>query len=484
MRYWDVANQLFPHWRESHSSSHWRDVIRQLVSHDFAGVRDETIDLDVAAALAGQTSIAPHQSEDWPRTLHCIGSLGAGGAERQLVNLLIELADRGHSNQTLLMMHPLEGEGAHYLPLLSSHAIDLRVNNQPIREEGIELIRRNEEMVQLIRRMPNSFNAWTFDLWVDISLARPNVAHFWLDHCNIWGAPAALLAGVPSVVVSTRNVHPANFPYLYAPYMHPWYVWMAQCPRVHFINNSHEGARSYAQWMNVPPSRLEVVLNGVNLGHLDATSPVERAKVRAEIGIPKHATSIVGAFRMSDEKRPLLFVETFAKAAQRFPEIHGVLMGEGPLKDVVAQRAKELGVADRFHLLGRRTDLPRVLSSMDVFLHTAWWEGTPNVVLEAQQLKLPVVVTRAGGATDAVDHGRTGLLVDREDEEGLATALLSILSNLDRWKHQALAGPSFIEERFSIKQMVNLTYDIHRRSLQRPVLPRICRPEELKSRIA
>lgn len=480
MRYWDVANQLFPHWGESRSSSHWRKVNRNLIRENFADVRDETIDLDVAAAMVSLASIAPHQPDNRLRTLHCIGSLGAGGAERQLVNLLIELADRGHRDQTLLMMHPLEGDGAHYLPLLSSHAIELRVNNQPIREEGVELIRNNERMVQLIRRMPNSFNAWTFDLWVDISLARPNVAHFWLDHCNIWGAPAALLAGVPSVIVSTRNVHPANFPYLYAAYMHPWYVWLAHCPRVQFINNSHEGARSYAEWMNVPPSRLEVVLNGVNLSHLKATSPQERAKVRAEIGVPGDAPVVVGAFRMSDEKRPLLFVETFAKAARKFPRLHGVLMGEGPLKEAVAQRAQELGVVDRFHLLGRRTDLPRVVSSMDVFLHSAWWEGTPNVVLEAQQLQLPVVVTKAGGATDAVDHGRTGLLIDREDEAGLAEALVTVLSDLDRWKRQAQTGPSFIEERFSITQMVDRTHELHHRTLQTRTSLRIPTPEELK----
>ena len=115
-------------------------------------------------------------------------------------------------------------------------------------------------------------HAWTLDLWVDISLIKPDVAHFWLDHSNIWGAPAALLAGVPSVILSTRNVSPVNFPYLYSPYMHPWYVWLSRCPRVHYINNSHAGAENYAEWMGVDKSAFEVVLNGVDLSHLhDAT---------------------------------------------------------------------------------------------------------------------------------------------------------------------------------------------------------------------
>jgi glycosyltransferase involved in cell wall biosynthesis len=465
MRYWDVANQLFPNPESRRPDSRWRRLVRHLIDDQFGSVRDETVDIDVASALVARATRLPRSNAQWPDTLHCIGSLGAGGAERQLVNLLIELADRGHDCQTLLMMYGLEGDGAHYLPLLSSHAIDLRVNNCPIREEGVELIRRNEDIVRLIQRMPSSFNAWTLDLWVDIALVGPSVAHFWLDHCNIWGAPAALLAGVPAVVVSTRNVHPENFPYLYAPYMHPWYVWLAQCSRVHFINNSRDGAESYAEWMDVPRSRFEVVLNGVNLAHLKAATPAERAAVRTEIGVPGAARAVVGAFRMSDEKRPLLFVETFAKAAHKHPDLHCVLMGEGPLKDDVGRRAMELGVADRFHLLGRRTDLPKVLSSMDVFLHTAWWEGTPNVVLEAQQLGLPVVVTKAGGAADAVDHGRTGILVDRENEAGLAETLIEILENLDHWKALAQAGAEFIERRFSVNSMVDRTLQLHRQAV-------------------
>lgn len=465
MRYWDIANQIFPDTAGERPMSHWRRAIRRVLGDNFPVVRNGAIDPEVAATLAKRVFPMPDREmsgSQWPRTLHCIGSLGAGGAERQLVNLLVELADRGHHDQTLLTMHPLEGDGAHYLTLLKSHAVDLRVNNKPIREEGVELIRNNQTIVNLIRRMPYSFNAWTLDLWVDIALAKPDVAHFWLDHCNIWGAPAALFAGVPSVVVSTRNVHPENFPYLYAPYMKPWYNWLAQCPRVHFINNSRAGADSYAEWMGVPRSRFEVIVNGVNLEHLKPATTDQRERIRNEIGVPQQATVVVGAFRMSEEKRPILFVDTFAEAAKDRPWLHAVLMGEGPYLEAVRARSAELGVSDRFHAVGRRTDLPQVLSSMDVFLHTAWWEGTPNVVLEAQQLGIPVVVSKAGGAADAVAHGETGYLVERDQTGQLADRLIEILDNLPSWKRAAARGPGFIAERFGVQRMVDQTYALHR----------------------
>lgn len=441
--------------------------MRRLVGDAFPVGRDESIDLDVAAAMASRIC-HPHASSAasarWPRTLHCIGSLCPGGAERQLVNLLANLATRGHEGQILLPTHPLTGDGAHYLPLLQDKPIQV-LDSTEIRPEGVELIRRNEDIVRLIRSMPASFNAWTLDLWVNIALSKPDVAHFWLDHSNIWGAPAALLAGVPSVVLSTRNVHPENFPYLYAPYMRPWYIWLAQCPRVRFINNSVAGAQSYAEWMGVPERRFEVIVNGVELTHLRRAQAAERQRVRAEIGVPESAVAVVGAFRMSDEKRPLLFVETFARAAADNPSLHAVLMGVGPLLEAVKARAKQCGVEDRFHAIGRRTDLPAVLSSMDVFLHTAWWEGTPNVVLEAQQLQLPVVVTRAGGAVEAVAHGQTGYLVDRDDPEELYERLVEVIADLPAWKRRARQGPRFIAERFGVERMVDETLALHARSL-------------------
>lgn len=466
MRYWDIANQIVPVAGAAARPSRWRNLARRLVGNRYPAVDDHTIDVDVATALASRFIAAPEDLGDdqWPSTLHCIGSLGAGGAERQLVNLLTNLAMRGHHRQTLLTMHPLEGDGAHYLPLLEDAHVQVKVNNQ-ICDEGVELIRRNADIVRLIRKMPSSFNAWTLDLWVDIALARPQIAHFWLDHTNIWGAPAALLAGVPTVFVSTRNVHPENFPYLYAPYMRPWYSWLAQSSRVRFINNSHAGADSYAEWIGMPRSRIDVVLNGVDLRHLKPATPEERRQLRAEIGMPDDAVGVVGAFRMSEEKRPLLFVEAFARAAADNRALHAVLMGDGPLLQQVKDRARALGVGDRFHALGRRTDLPKVLSSMDVFLHTAWWEGTPNVVLEAQQLELPVVVCKAGGAADAVAHGSTGYLVDRDDEEALHRRLAEVLADLPQWKQRARQGPEFIARRFGVDRMVDESYALHVRAI-------------------
>ncbi len=402
------------------------------------------------------------EKEMFPKTFHVIGSLSAGGAERQLVNLLVGLADKGHKEQTLMTIYPLEGSAGHYAPYLREHRINLLVKSNPVLSEGVELIRDNYEMVQAIKSIPYSINAYILDLWVEFTLHKPKVVHCWLDHGNIWGGIAAVLAGVPRVILSTRNVNPSNFPYLYSEYMGPWYKWLMASPRLRMLNNSSPGADSYAQWLDYDRSKIDVVLNGVNLSHLKPATAEERAKIRKELNIPQDAIVVVGAFRLSEEKRPELFVETFAKARKNHPNIYGVLMGEGPYIDQVNAAIKKHKLEDCFFAIGRRTDLPIVMTSMDVFLHTAFWEGTPNVVLEAQQMGLPVVVTDSGGTIHAVDNGVTGLMVEKNDTQGLAKALDEVISNIDTWKQRAKNSHEFVAKKFGIARMVDETLAIQK----------------------
>jgi glycosyltransferase involved in cell wall biosynthesis len=471
-RYWEVAWDLFPQSAMVQVMPRPGFIPDAVLPGVPRTVDGETISPKMLEMLSRPVFATEEQKRQrFPRTIHNIGSLGAGGAERQLVNFLIEQANRGHIDQTLLTVYPLEGAGGHYAPLLRQHSINLAVNNTPITEEGVELLRSSFEVVQAIKSIPFSFNAWVMDLWVEYALRRPAISHHWLDHPNIWGGIAAVLAGVPCVVLSGRNVHPGNFPYLFTDYMRPWYTWLSACPQVHLMNNSTPGAASYAEWIGIDQARIDVVLNGVNLEHLEAATPTERDQIRDAIGVPRDALAVVGAFRLSEEKRPELFVETVARARARHPGLHAVLMGEGPYLAQVQEKSAALGLSDCFHAIGRRSDLPKVMTAMDLLLHTAAWEGTPNVVLEAQQLCLPIVVTDAGGTQDVANHGMTGYCVPKDDTDQLAERLIEVLDDLPTWRERAKAGPAFVRDRFSIEGMVNLTETVQLRGLAACPLP-------------
>ncbi len=133
------------------------------------------------------------------------------------------------------------------------------------------------------------------------------------------------------------------------------------------------------------------------------------------------------------------------------------------------------GLSSVLRRMGTRSDLPRLLNAMDVFLHTAMWEGTPNVVLEAQQLCLPVVATDAGGSANAIADGVTGFCVPKNDEALLAERLCQVISGISVWREKAQAGPAFIRERFGLSRMVDETLAFQSATLQasRPLPQRI-----------
>ena len=108
------------------------------------------------------------------------------------------------------------------------------------------------------------------------------------------------------------------------------------------------------------------------------------------------------------------------------------------------------------------------MTTADVFLHTAYWEGTPNVVLEAQQLMMPVVATDAGGSPDAIHHGVTGYCVPKHDTDQIADRLIEILDDLPGWKMKARAGTDFVRDRFGVARMADETLAVQMKSLRHP----------------
>jgi glycosyltransferase involved in cell wall biosynthesis len=97
------------------------------------------------------------------------------------------------------------------------------------------------------------------------------------------------------------------------------------------------------------------------------------------------------------------------------------------------------------------------LSASDALLHTALFEGTPNVLLEASHLGCPIVATKAGGAIDVVDDGATGFLCDPTDTDGLQGRLRSVLGDASLRHRLSEGGPNRIAARFSLEQMIEGT---------------------------
>src|SRR5262249_11571167 len=102
---------------------------------------------------------------------------------------------------------------------------------------------------------------------------------------------------------------------------------------------------------------------------------------------------------------------------------------------------------------------------LDVFLLTSEFEGTPNVVLEASLMGVPVVATDAGGAAEAIQEGVTGFVVRSASAAQIATQVVHILKDPAFSEQVALSGPRFVLERFGLERMIAETIALHRDKL-------------------
>src|SRR6185436_9662613 len=99
-----------------------------------------------------------------------------------------------------------------------------------------------------------------------------------------------------------------------------------------------------------------------------------------------------------------------------------------------------LGVEDRVHLLGTRSDVPRLLAEAACLLVPSDYEACPLSVLEAMAAGVPVVAARSGGIPDVVEHGVSGLLVEAGSPHGFAAALAEVLDDRERARRLGEAG--------------------------------------------
>jgi len=387
------------------------------------------------------------------RILLGVSTLSSGGAERQMLNTAQGLRARGVDDVHLLVEYLHDApENGFYLD--KANRVTVGVHVVPDHDEGTSPWAlqhpefRDVVTAGLFGRILNAAAV--------IKKLAPEIVQTSLDWTNITIGLAAVLTGVPKVFISGRNLAPTHFEF-FQWFMYPCYRALAEHPNVRLLNNSDAGRRDYAKWLKLAPERITVVRNGLATDEFPVVDDVGRHTARRELGIADDTPVVAGAFRLSAEKRPLLWIETAAKVKARVPEAVFLLCGAGPMEAEVRSAAVALGLGDSVQYLGLRKDIQTIFAASDLLLQTALQEGTPNALIEAQAMGIPVVTTPAFGAAEAVEHGITGVVVEKETAAGLAEAAMAILADAHLRSSAREAGPRFIEDRFGFDRMVNDT---------------------------
>ena len=378
------------------------------------------------------------------------GSLGPGGAERQLTRLAGELTRMAESPDPSpdILMRPKKVEvlvkqhtgptgspkkqDDFFLPVLIKAQIPVtEINRLPAVSVSHQTIPEGS-LARLLEQLPPPVHYGVTRL-APVLRANPfDVVSLWQDGTCLFGALAALLAGVPTIHLVFRGLPPnirkdrfrAEYPELYQA--------LAQVPGVVFVSNSRKAAEAYSEWLDIPIMRFHILYNGVPDLETDA-SAADKEKWNAFHESTNDATETIGGvFRLEPDKRPQLWIKLAALYLKERPQARFVIVGDGRLRENIEALAHELEVTDRLLLVGLSNHVGFWYSQMDASVLLSRYEGLPNVLIEAQLLGVPVVSTPAGGAGECFVENETGHLLSDVDHPDLHEACEKVTSMVDK----------------------------------------------------
>lgn len=308
------------------------------------------------------------------------GTLGQGGAERQL----------------FYQVRALVGAGAEVMVLSLTRG---EFWEAPIEQAGALVVHVGRRASKPARAAAIAAQVRRF---------RPHVvqsAHF---YTNPYAVLAGRLCGVPSIgAIRSDVVHEISG-------SGSILGWLCLRWPVTLAANSRPAIET-ARAMGARDARLVYVPNVVD-------TDVFRVAAR----LPREEVRFLAAGRLDSQKRFDRFVRLVAELwrAPGLPPVLARIVGDGSerraLEQLASSLASELGIdGPLVEFSGAVDDMARELGEADVFVLTSDYEGTPNVVLEAMASGLSVLATRVGSIPELVEHGVSGMLVDRDDVPGL-----------------------------------------------------------------
>jgi glycosyltransferase involved in cell wall biosynthesis len=258
-----------------------------------------------------------------------------------------------------------------------------------------------------------------------------DVVSLWQDGTCLFGALAALFAGVPTIHLVFRGLPPnirkdrfrEEYPVLYQA--------LAQVPGVYFVSNSRTAAQEYAQWLGIPLERFHILYNGVPELTTGSSAEDEKKWNTFQACTTDATETIGGVFRLEPDKRPQLWIKLAALYLKQRPQARFFIVGDGRLLDNMVALAEELCVTDRLLFVGLSNHVGYWYSQMDAKVLLSRFEGLPNVLIEAQLLGVPVVSTPAGGAGECFIENVTGHLLADVEHPDLNEACEKIASMVD-----------------------------------------------------
>jgi glycosyltransferase involved in cell wall biosynthesis len=355
------------------------------------------------------------------------GTLGQGGAERQLFYLLKSLRECGAQPQLLSLT-----EGEYW--------------EAPIRALGVPItwVGQAEGRMQRAWRIINELRRRPADIFQS--------QHF---YTNLYAVAAAR-------ATNKREIGALRSDTLSEVKSHALTGKLSlKAPRC-LAANSRAAIRN-AVSLGVRAENLFLLPNVVDN---DAFRPAPRRQ-------PGQITLLAAAGRLTSEKRVDRFLSLLARLrATAGHHIRGLIVGEGPLRESLRRQAMERNLSpEAVEFRDRQQQMAPVYAESDILVMTSDFEGTPNVILEAMAAGLPTVANKVGGIPEIVEHGKTGFLAEDYDEEQMIELLRPLIASEAARARIGQSARQYIEANHALARLPQYLSDLYQ-----PILAMLASP--------
>lgn len=322
-------------------------------------------------------------------------SLGSGGAERQLIELVKCLSQEHYSLRIMTYTSP-----NYYFP---------------------EAQKANVPVITLIRRSKWDFRP-VFKLAKWLSSGEVDIVHAYLPTANLYAVLAKVLAKRGKVIVSQRST--VDDYHKTARFLRKSIFKYADMS----VTNSQVAYKELSCSLHLTNEKLSFIPNGIDLEEFYSVDSQMREVLREKLGWDKKERIVLTVASFKAAKNYSGFLKSLTEFQQAKIPVRFFWVGhveDQTLFLEIKRRIIELGLEHLVVILEPREDVANLYRACDIFALNSLWEGTPNVVLEAMACGCPVIATDVGDVSRYVIPGKTGWLLPPNDPKILRDALES-----------------------------------------------------------
>jgi glycosyltransferase involved in cell wall biosynthesis len=292
-------------------------------------------------------------------------------------------------------------------------------------------------------------------LYKDFREEKPDVVQTFLFTADFYGRLAAILAGVPKIISSVRNVD------LWKKREHIFVDKILAGFTTKFIANAEAVKKFVVESEGINLLKITVIYNGLDLTRFNIS--VAKDNIKCSLGIPLDKKIITMIARLRPQKDHKTFLMAASILKDKIKNIHFLIVGDKDSElDSVKSEILRLGLKEHTTLLLERKDIPQILSITDISVLTPLYEGCSNAILESMAAGLPVVATDAGGNRELILDGKNGYIVPLKDYQAIADKVCYLVNNPKVAKEMGQTGRKMVEDNFSTKRMIEATITLYK----------------------